>query len=123
MIKAGARQAEKSRRLDRDVGAARSRGHARGDPGLPEGRGARRYNYWEDPYDRGCAIKSLRLAREILRQPALKPFALAERLPDDNLETGRELAECAFRSCKTDHNGVGTCAMGTGPDQVMTPDL
>ena len=33
-------------------------------------------NYWADPYDRECALKGLRLAREILRQPALKPFVL-----------------------------------------------
>ena len=49
-------------------------------------------NYWADPYDRECAIKGLRLAREILRQPALKPFVLAERLPGDDLDTDEELA-------------------------------
>ena len=48
-------------------------------------------NYWADPYDRECALKGLRLAREILRQPALKPFVLAERLPGDDLETDEEL--------------------------------
>ena len=44
-------------------------------------------NYWADPYDRECAIKGLRLAREILRQPALKPFVMAERMPGDDLRT------------------------------------
>jgi choline dehydrogenase-like flavoprotein len=80
-------------------------------------------NYWHDPYDRECAIKGLRLAREILRQPALKPFVLAERLPGDGLHTDEELAQYAYRSCKTDHHPVGTCAMGAGPDAVTTPDL
>jgi len=80
-------------------------------------------NYWEDPYDRECAIKGLRLAREILRQPALKPFVLAERLPGDNLNTDEELAQYAYRSCKTDHHPVGTCAMGIGPQAVVTPEL
>jgi choline dehydrogenase-like flavoprotein len=80
-------------------------------------------HYWEDPYDRECAIKGLRLAREILRQPALKPFILAERLPGDGLETDAELAEYAFRSAKTDHHPVGTCAMGAGADAVVAPDL
>ena len=69
-------------------------------------------NYWADPYDRACAIKGLRLAREILRQPALKPFILAERLPGDGLDSDEELAEYAYRSAKTDHHPVGTCAMG-----------
>ena len=80
-------------------------------------------NYWADPYDRGCALKGLRLAREILRQPALKPFVLAERLPGDGLESDEECAQYAYRSCKTDHHPAGTCAMGTGPDAVTTPDL
>jgi choline dehydrogenase-like flavoprotein len=80
-------------------------------------------NYWDDPYDRACAIKGLRLAREILRQPALKPFVLAERLPGDHLDSDDELADYAYRSCKTDHHPVGTCAMGSGPSAVVTSDL
>ena len=76
-------------------------------------------NYWADPYDRACAIQGLRLAREILRQPALKPFILAERLPGDGLNSDEELAQYAYRSAKTDHHPVGTCAMGS----VTTPDL
>ena len=80
-------------------------------------------NYWAEPYDRECALKGLRLSREILRQPALKPFVLAERLPGDNLKTDQDLIEYAYRSCKTDHHPAGTCAMGTGPDAVLTPDL
>jgi choline dehydrogenase-like flavoprotein len=80
-------------------------------------------NYWDDPYDRACAITGLRLARKILRQPALKPFVLAERLPGDNLSSDDELAEYAHRSCKTDHHPAGTCAMGGGPNAVVAPDL
>ncbi len=71
-------------------------------------------NYWADPYDRQCAIEGLRLAREIMRQPALKPFVLAERMPGDGLKTDEELAQYAYRSCKTDHHPAGTCAMGSG---------
>ena len=80
-------------------------------------------NYWEDSYDRTCALRGLRLAREILRQPALKPYVLAERLPGDSLTTDEELRDYAYRSCKTDHHPAGTCAMGRGPEAVVTPDL
>ncbi len=80
-------------------------------------------NYWADPYDRQCALKGLRLAREIMRQPALKPFVLAERLPGPGLESDEELAQYAYRSCKTDHHPVGTCAMGSGEGAATTPDL
>ena len=80
-------------------------------------------NYWADPYDRVRALKGLRLAREIMRQPALKPFVLAERLPGPELESDEALTQYAYRSCKTDHHPVGTCAMGSGPEAVVTPDL
>ena len=69
-------------------------------------------NYWADPYDRECSIKGLRLAREILRQPALKPFVMAERMPGDDLNTDEELAEYAYRSCKTDHHPAGNLRDG-----------
>jgi choline dehydrogenase-like flavoprotein len=101
----------------------RSRGSVRVSSADPKAAPLIDPNYWEDPYDRECAIKGLRLAREILRQPALKPFVLAERLPGDGLNTDQELMEYAYRSCKTDHHPVGTCAMGAGADAVVTPDL
>jgi choline dehydrogenase-like flavoprotein len=80
-------------------------------------------NYWAEPYDRRCAIQGLRLAREIMRRPALKPFVLAERLPGDGLDSDEELAQYAYRSAKTDHHPAGTCAMGSGPEAVTTPEL
>ena len=80
-------------------------------------------NYWADPYDRECALKGLRLARQILRQPALKPFVLAERLPGPEIETDEALTQYAYSSCKTDHHPAGTCAMGRGADAVVAPDL
>ena len=46
-------------------------------------------NYWADPYDRKISIEGLRLAREIMRQDALKPFVLAERLPGPDEAFGR----------------------------------
>jgi choline dehydrogenase-like flavoprotein len=48
---------------------------------------------------------------------------LAERLPGDHLTSDQELVDYAYRSCKTDHHPVGTCAMGAGPNAVVTPDL
>ncbi|HZZ60924.1 MAG TPA: GMC family oxidoreductase N-terminal domain-containing protein [Roseiarcus sp.] len=101
----------------------RSRGTVRLASADPKGPPLIDPNYWAEPYDRECALRGLRLARDILRQPALKPFVLAERLPGDNLKSDEELSEYAYRSCKTDHHPVGTCAMGIGPEAVVTPDL
>jgi choline dehydrogenase-like flavoprotein len=79
-------------------------------------------NYWEVEDDRRRSLEGLRIAREILRQPALKPFVLAERLPGANV-TEADLIEYAHRTCKVDHHPVGTCRMGNGPDAVVRLDL
>ncbi|WP_293868301.1 GMC family oxidoreductase [uncultured Alsobacter sp.] len=80
-------------------------------------------NYWADPYDRAVALDGLRMAREILQQPALKPFILAERLPGPGHDSDEELARYAFRTCKTDHHPAGTCKMGSDPMAVVGTDL
>jgi choline dehydrogenase-like flavoprotein len=101
----------------------RSRGTVRLATSNPEAAPLIDPNYWADPYDRECAVKGLRIARDILRQTALKPFILAERLPGDDLNSDQDLAEYAFRTSKTDHHPAGTCAMGGGPQAVVTPEL
>ena len=82
-------------------------------------------DYWAEPRDRELAIEGLRMAREILRQPALKRFVLAERLPGDALKTDTDLFDFACAHAKTDHHPVGTCRIGPANDRssVVTADL
>jgi choline dehydrogenase-like flavoprotein len=80
-------------------------------------------NYWAEPYDRKISIEGLKIAREIMRQKALKPFVLAERLPGDDVVTDEQLFEFGCRHAKTDHHPVGTCRMGHDDLAVVTPDL
>ncbi len=82
-------------------------------------------NYWSDPHDRAMGIKGLRLAREILSQPALKRYVHAEVLPGTRLQSDDELFDYACANAKTDHHPVGTCKMGPAhdPRSVVTPDL
>ncbi|MGO8799717.1 MAG: GMC family oxidoreductase [Roseiarcus sp.] len=80
-------------------------------------------NYWSDPYDRRMGIAGLRIAREILRQKALTPFILAERLPGADKASDDDLFEYACQHAKTDHHPVGTCRMGRDAGAVVTPDL
>lgn len=80
-------------------------------------------NYWADPYDREMSIRGLRLAREIMAKPALKPFVLAERVPGPRAVSDADLADYACASAKTDHHPVGTCRMGIDAEAVVNPDL
>ncbi len=80
-------------------------------------------NYWADPYDRDMSLRGLALAREIMAQPALRPFVLAERVPGPQVESEAELSAYACASAKTDHHPVGTCRMGIDAEAVVDPDL
>ena len=82
-------------------------------------------NYWSDPHDRTMAIQGLRLAREILAQPAMRRYVQAEVLPGHGLQTDDELFDYACANAKTDHHPVGTCRIGPAhdPASVVTPDL
>jgi choline dehydrogenase len=101
----------------------RSRGTVRLKDGNPGSQPLIDPNYWADPYDRDISLKALKLAREILRQPALKNFILAERVPGPHCTTDQQLFEYACGMAKTQHHPGGTCAMGTSDNAVVTPDL
>jgi choline dehydrogenase-like flavoprotein len=77
-------------------------------------------NYWSDARDRSAAIEGLKMAREILRQPALEPFVMVEQMPGVAATSEAALVDYAFRTCKTDHHPIGTCRMGT--DQLAVVD-
>jgi choline dehydrogenase-like flavoprotein len=82
-------------------------------------------NYWSDPQDRKAALNGLRLAREVMSQPAMKRFVQAEVLPGAGVRSDEELFDYACANAKTDHHPVGTCRMGQASDpmSVVTPDL
>jgi choline dehydrogenase-like flavoprotein len=80
-------------------------------------------NYWAEPYDRKISIEGLKLGREIMRQKALRPYVLAERLPGPDKISDDDLFDYGCQHAKTDHHPVGTCRMGHDALAVVTPDL
>jgi choline dehydrogenase-like flavoprotein len=58
-----------------------------------------------------------------MRQDALKPYVMAERLPGPDVRTDEELFEYGCANAKTDHHPVGTCKMGTDDMAVVDLDL
>ena len=80
-------------------------------------------NYWDDPHDRQMSIQGLRMAQEIMRQDALRPFVKAERLPGPEVRTEADYVAYACRHAKTDHHPAGTCRMGIDAGAVVDPAL
>ena len=69
------------------------------------------------------SLEGLKIAREIMQQPALKPYVLAERLPGDDIRSEAQLFDYACANAKTDHHPVGTCKMGTDADAVVDLEM
>jgi choline dehydrogenase-like flavoprotein len=103
----------------------RSRGSVRLQSQEPDAAPLIDPNYWDDAEDKRLALKGLRLAREIMRQPALKRFVLHEVLPGPGKTSEQDLFDYACTTAKTDHHPVGTCKIGPAADRmtVVTPDL
>jgi choline dehydrogenase-like flavoprotein len=80
-------------------------------------------NYWAEPHDLEMSLRGLQMAREILMQPALKPFLRREVLPGPDVQDPSAMFEYARRVAKTDHHPVGTCRMGVDDMAVVDPLL
>jgi choline dehydrogenase-like flavoprotein len=80
-------------------------------------------NFWSDPYDLKISLRGLEMAREIMSQPAFRPFIKREVLPGEGLKDEKAIFDYACRMAKTDHHPVGTCKMGHDSMAVVGTDL
>ena len=80
-------------------------------------------NYLADPQDREMSVRGLKMTQEILSQPSLSGFILAERLPGPDVRTDDEYLEFISVHSKTTHHCAGTCRMGADDDAVVDPRL
>jgi choline dehydrogenase-like flavoprotein len=80
-------------------------------------------NYFAEESDRARSIGGFRIAREIMAQPAFRPYLRVERLPGPEVQSDAEVLAYARQHGKTDYHPVGTCKMGVDPMAVVDPEL
>lgn len=81
-------------------------------------------NYLSDEYDLEVTIEGLRQMREIMSQPSISKYVTKEHLPGDEVLNSKDsLIKFARQYGRTAYHPVGTCAMGTSKDSVVSPDL
>jgi choline dehydrogenase len=78
-------------------------------------------NYLTDPIDQESAVAQVKKMREIMAQPAIRPF-LADQ-PDVLGQTDAEMLHYARIAGSTLYHVVGTCRMGSDPASVVDPEL
>jgi choline dehydrogenase len=98
-----------------------SRGSVRIVSADPAVKPALRFNYLSTDTDRREWVEAIRVARDILGQPALDAFNGGELSPGADVATEEQILDWVRRDGETALHPSCTCAMGTGPLAVTDP--
>ncbi len=79
-------------------------------------------NYLSDPMDQRVLLGGIKLARRLLRAPALARYFDGEHLPGPAVERDDELLDFARRYGSTSYHLIGTARMGPASDPTAVVD-
>jgi len=100
-----------------------SRGHVELKSDDPREPPAIFANYLSEPEDVEMMLECLRLSREILAQPAFRPFRAHEIQPGDGVTDREGLLGFIREKAESIYHPVGTCRMGPDGDAVVDAEL
>lgn len=80
-------------------------------------------NYLSEPEDVEMMLECIRLSRDILSQPAFRPFRAHEIHPGNDITDRAGLLEFIRNKAESIYHPVGTCRMGSDDDAVVDPEL
>lgn len=80
------------------------------------------YNYLSTEQDRREWVEAIRISREIMAQPAMKPFNSGEIAPGDAVQTDEEILEWVANDAETALHPSGTAKMGPASDPMAVVD-
>ena len=87
----------------------------------PRRHPALRFNYLSTAQDRREWAEAIRVARDILNQPAFDQYNDGELSPGPEVETDEQILDWVARDAETALHPSCTCKMGTGEDAVLDP--
>jgi choline dehydrogenase len=87
----------------------------------PHEHPALRFNYLSTEQDRREWVEAVRVARQILTQPAMAPYNGGETSPGPSVETDEEILEWVRRDAETALHPSCTARMGIDDDSVTDP--
>jgi choline dehydrogenase len=80
-----------------------------------------RFNYFSTPEDRQEWVEAIKLARNILNQPAMDAFNAGEISPGPEIVTDEQIIDWVRRDGETAYHPSCTCKMGTDAMSVVDP--
>jgi choline dehydrogenase len=87
----------------------------------PNEHPALQFNYLSTEQDRREWVEAIRVARDILNQPAMAPFNGGEVSPGPDVRTDEQILDWVGRDGETALHPSCTCRMGTDDDSVVDP--
>ncbi|MGH3434619.1 MAG: GMC oxidoreductase, partial [Thermocrispum sp.] len=87
----------------------------------PKEHPALRFNYLSTENDRREWVEAIRVAREILRQPAFEPYDAGELSPGPSVRSDEEILAWVAKDAETAYHPSCTARMGVGPQAVVDP--
>ena len=98
-----------------------ARGTVKIDSTDPHVKPKLQFNYLSTDQDRREWVEAIRVARNILNQPAMAPFNGGETSPGPSVETDEQILDWVRKDGETALHPSCTAAMGTGPQSVVDP--
>ncbi|MCE8418649.1 GMC family oxidoreductase N-terminal domain-containing protein [Rhodovulum sulfidophilum] len=82
-----------------------------------------RPNFLDHPEDRRAMVDGMKLGREIVGQPPMDAFRVAELSPGPDCRDDEDWLQFARANGQTIYHAAGTCRMGTDIAAVVDPEL
>ena len=79
------------------------------------------FNYLSTDQDRREWVEAVRIARDILNQPAFEPYNGGESSPGPDVATDQQILDWVARDAETALHPSCTAKLGTGADAVVDP--
>ncbi|MEU7816520.1 choline dehydrogenase [Pseudonocardia sp. NPDC049154] len=102
--------------------AARSRGSVTLRSADPSAHPRIIFNYLDNQRDRDDWVKAIRIARDIMSQPAFSGVDGGEVVPGPEFRTDEEILDWISHTAQTGLHPTGSARMGRTPDDVVDPD-
>ena len=81
------------------------------------------FGFLGSEYDMRAMVEGVKLARRIVDQPAMRPYAVEEIVPGLKSASDADLEQFVRDTGVTNHHPTSSCAMGTGTNTVVDPRL
>lgn len=82
-----------------------------------------RPNFLASPLDQQVIVDGMKVARQVIEQPAMRTWVVAETSPGRDVTSDAQWLEFARANGQSIYHPVGTCSMGTSSDAVVDERL